>query len=255
MEPAPVPEPVGRFAAELDREVRSVVGDRLLSTIVHGSAALGGFMADRSDVDMLMIAVDELDAQLLHRTAERVRGSAPRCPGVGIELSVVTAAAAADPQSPWPYLLHVATGRGDAKTVLGADHDGDDDLLMHYAVCRAAGVAATGPPPSELIGQIGRDEILDYLTTELSWAIEHAGTAYSVLNACRAWRFAATGGLVSKLEGASWALQAGAPEALVESAIAAQTGVGDPPPDGDTCSFVALVQTLIRNADRVSSTC
>ena len=42
--------------------------------------------------------------------------------------------------------------------------------------------------------------------TELRWGAERAPGEYAVLNACRAWRFAVDGALVSKIEGGQWAL-------------------------------------------------
>ena len=219
------PDSVVRFAVELDRQVRSVVGGRLVATILHGSAALGGFVPDRSDVDVLMlIEPPDISAKVLQVLAEQIHVAADGCPGVGLELSLVSTATAARPDPPWPFLLHVATQVVDAKTVLGIDHEGDPDLLMHFAVCRAAGIAVTGPPPDHLIGEIGRDQIFGYLRSELAWAGQHADPTYGVLNACRAWQFAVTGELVSKLDGASWALRVGGPVPTISSAVAAQAG-------------------------------
>ncbi len=250
MMPFTVPAAVGRFAAEVDSQVRSVLGDRLVSTILHGSAALGGFVEARSDVDIVMIVADELDPDRVLAVAERVHSVADACPGSGVELSVVTTGAAADPRRPWPYVLHVASTPGDPQTVVGADRDGDPDLLMHYAVCRSAGSAVTGPPPHESIGTIRRDLILGYLATELTWAIAHADTTYAVLNACRAWQFVVTGDLVSKLDGAAWALRIGAPRALVDTAITAQRGTGPAPPPSESQRFVAHVQAVIADTTR-----
>jgi streptomycin 3"-adenylyltransferase len=84
---------------------------------------------------------------------------------------------------------------------------GDADLLMHYAVCRAAGWPAYGPPPQELIGAIPRRAILGYQASELSWGIEHASEAYSVLNACRALSYLSDDTIVSKIAGGQAALR------------------------------------------------
>jgi streptomycin 3"-adenylyltransferase len=240
------PESVLRFAVELDRQVRSVVGDRLVATILHGSAALGGFVPDRSDVDVLMlIDPSDISAEVLQVLAEQIHVAADGCPGVGLELSLVSTATAARPDPPWPFLLHVATRVVDAKTVVGIDHEGDPDLLMHYAVCRAAGIAVTGPPPDQLIGEIGRDQILGYLRSELAWAGQHADPTYGVLNACRAWQFAVTGELVSKLDGASWALDIGGPEGVIASAVASQTSSADGPQRRDADRLIGEVRALI----------
>lgn len=249
MSSVPAPESVVRFVVELDQQVRSVLGDQLAATILHGSAALGGFVPGRSDVDVLMLVhPGDVAAEQLRRVADRIHAISQSCPGVGLELSIVSASAAARPDSRWPFLLHVATQADDAKTVFGGDRNGDPDLLMHYAACRAAGIAVTGLPPHELIGEIGRAQILEYLRGELAWAVEHADTAYGVLNACRAWQFAVTGELVSKLDGASWALDAGGPQAVINAAITAQTEAGDPPPRREADELIASVRSMLREA-------
>ena len=43
------------FAAKLDADLNGVLDD-LVATYVHGSVALGGFVAGRSDVDVLVVA-------------------------------------------------------------------------------------------------------------------------------------------------------------------------------------------------------
>ncbi|HEY3957684.1 MAG TPA: aminoglycoside adenylyltransferase domain-containing protein [Streptosporangiaceae bacterium] len=44
------------------------------------------------------------------------------------------------------------------------------------------------------------------LAAELRWGAGHAPGEYAVLNACRVWRFATDGALVSKAEGGRWAI-------------------------------------------------
>ena len=140
------------------------------------------------------------------------------------------------------------TGVDDAKTVPGIDRDGDPDLLMHYAVCRVGGCRRDGPAAHHLIGEIGRDQILGSLHNELTWAVGHADPDIRVLNACRAWQYAVTGELVSKLDGASWALRAGDPTAVIAAAVAAQSvDPGDGPTRDDA-------DDLIGRSSRSSST-
>ena len=64
------------------------------------------------------------------------------------------------------------------------------------------------------------------LADELTWAVEHVPTEYAVLNACRAWRYAVDGSLVSKVDGGRWAeARLAEPElTLVRAAIAVQCG-------------------------------
>jgi streptomycin 3"-adenylyltransferase len=128
------------------------------------------------------------------------------------------------PGPPWPFVLHVVTCAHDHKVIFGDERQGDPDLLMHYAVCRAAGIAVRGPAPTELIGHIARVDVLGYLCAELRWALDHAYEAYGVLNARRALAYLERDEILSKVDGAQYALQRGAPQELIVGALAMHHG-------------------------------
>ena len=53
---------------------------------------------------------------------------------------------------------------------------------------------------------------------------ENAPPAYQVLNACRAWHYAADREIVSKVEGGRWALGRGVGDEAIEAALGHQRG-------------------------------
>jgi Domain of unknown function (DUF4111) len=239
---------VGRLAADL----ADVSGGLLLAGYVHGSAALGGWLPGRSDVDALFIGADELASPALDRMARTLLASAADCPGRELESSIVTAAQAASPDEPWPYLAHVVARRGASCRVYrpGSRSPGDADLAMHYAVCRAAGVSAYGPPPRELIGTVARRVILGYLAGDLGWGAEHGSEAYAVLNACRALIYLTDGQIVSKLAGGAAALERKTgPADVLRRALDQQRGSSpDRPPGPDALDFVLAAAAALRAA-------
>lgn len=194
-------------ADHLTSVLREALGDDLLAGYVHGSAALGGWVPGASDLDYLGIACDDTRASWLE-----LGDHLAEVTGAPIELSVIPESLARQPHPPWSYLVHVATD-GTAATsrrrVVRDRGDGDPDLLMHLAVVRAApGITVHGPEPERLVTRIDRVAILTYLHDELAWGASHADARYAVLNACRAWHYAATGEIVSKLAGGRHALSA-----------------------------------------------
>jgi Domain of unknown function (DUF4111) len=210
------------YARRLDTVLGEVVGG-LAATYVHGSSALGGFVPGRSDVDVLVICDDRpIDRVGLDAAVRALRSAVGECPGRGVELSMVARRHARDPGPPWPFMLHLVTWARDHKVVFGDERQGDPDLLMHYAVCRAAGIAVRGPAPTELIGHIARVDVLGYLSGELRWALDHADEAYGVLNACRALAYLERDEILSKVDGAQYALERGAPDELIVGALATQ---------------------------------
>jgi streptomycin 3"-adenylyltransferase len=225
----------GRYLEALTAEVAAVLGERLVGVYAHGSLLLGGYLPERSDIDVLVVVEDALSADEQADLAARLSEDALPCPAVGLELSVVTRAVAKAPTARPPFELHVTTAPDDAKVVDGHGHPGDPDLVLHFAVCR--------PLAPDVFGEVPRPLAVPQLLNELAWAEEHGPPEYAVLNACRALRYAADGDLVSKVDGGRWALnRVSAPERrFVHAALARQTGE-DPtaPLDPDAARTFAL---------------
>jgi Domain of unknown function (DUF4111)/Nucleotidyltransferase domain len=207
-----------RYLRSLTASAHTILGDALVGIYPHGSLVLGGWRAGRSDVDVLVVVDRPLSSAEQSLLAEAWSADALPCPGVGLELSVVTRDAAARPQPRPPFELHVTTAPQDRKVVDGHGHPGDPDLVLHFALCRALG--------HEVFAHVPHGLVMARLADELTWAVGHAPPEYAVLNACRAWRYAADGSFVSKIDGGRWA-QGRLPEpelTLVRSATALQSG-------------------------------
>jgi streptomycin 3"-adenylyltransferase len=241
----------------------SAAGGQLEAVYLHGSAVLGGWRADRSDVDVLLVTARELAGPALDDVTAALLATVGHCPGRALECSVVTAEQAARPGEPWPFLVHVQAAPGGAgnddaapRIVRGAAVSGDADLLMHYAVARSCGWPLQGPPPRALIGAIPRPDILGYLAAELAWGLAHAPEAYCVLNACRALVYLADGMIVSKISGGETALRRGGPPALIRRALDQQRGqASEQPPQRDAAGYVANVAAALRSAAASPAAC
>jgi streptomycin 3"-adenylyltransferase len=214
-----------------------VLGPELVGVYVHGSLALGDFAAGQSDVDLVAVCERPLSGAEKGAVAARLVELAE----VGaLEFHLVTRDAVAAGGEALPFELHVA-GR---RAVDGAGHGGDPDLVMHYAVLRAHGVAVgAAPPAAELFPRFGREELLRAFAGELRWALAEASPAYQVLNACRAWRFLEEDVLCSKTSGAEWALRRGdGDREVVEAALRHRRGVSDAQPAAEQArAFVVSV--------------
>jgi streptomycin 3"-adenylyltransferase len=216
---------LGRLAAGLAR----ALGPVLTGLYLHGSATLGGWSAESSDVDLLGVVARPLGRRAKQQVAARLLHPALGCPAErGLELSLVTAAVAADPPRRPPFELHVTTEPPVAGPFGGAGAT-DPDLLLYIAVCRRSGLAVAGPPPEGVFAEPPREWLLEQAAEELRWGLRHGSFAYRVLNACRAWRLAADGVLCSKLDGGHWARRRLADPSLVDAALAAQQGLAPMP--------------------------
>jgi hypothetical protein len=81
------------YLGELTRRTSVVLGDSLVAIHLHGSAAMDAFVASRSDVDVLCITRDSLSPSQKRALAEALSEASLPCPGVGLEMSIVTLAA------------------------------------------------------------------------------------------------------------------------------------------------------------------
>ena len=204
-----MPQPAGpeRYALKVASAAAAVSGSQLAGVYLHGSAVLGGFDARRSDVDVLVVCDGPMTSAQQSAAAEVLSEQRLPCPGRGLELSVVTLQVAQHPVAEPAFELHLTTAPEDTRVIDGHQRGGDPDLVLHFAVCRRGGrLIGPGLPAAEVFGPVADELVFAQLASELRWGAEHAPGEYAVLNACRAWRFAVDGALVSKVDGGQWAL-------------------------------------------------
>jgi streptomycin 3"-adenylyltransferase len=238
---------------ELADRTSAVLGESLVAVYLHGSAAMGAFVPSRSDVDVLCITRGSLSPSQKGGLAEALSEASLHCPGVGLEMSVVTVAEARTPSDPPTFELHIATEEG--WVVDGAGRVGNPDLVAELAMTRARGVALVGPPPRDVIAPVDRAALLQAMADDLRWAVETERASYAVLNACRCLRFAREGTLCSKTEGGAWAIRAGLGDPdLIAAALDRQRG-GDRLVDPVSAAAFAeeAHEELLRVAARTAS--
>ena len=208
-----------RYATDVGAALARVLGPDLTGAYLHGSAVLGGFDARRSDIDILAVTEGAMTAAQQSAAAGALSGAAGEAvgeerragPARGLELSVVTLHAARHPEARPAFELHLTTG----------------PEVLHFAVCRAAGrLLGPGRPADQVFAPVPGELVRAQLEAELRWAAEQSPGEYAVLNACRAWRYAADGTLVSKIDGGEWALSRvpGPDRELIAAALARQRG-------------------------------
>jgi hypothetical protein len=83
----------------------------------------------------------------------------------------------------------------------------------------------------------------------MAWHRAHEkATLYSVLNACRAWRFAAVDVLGSKLGGAAWARARWPDTGLIDAAVALRRGEDATLDESAVDALLSAVATRLREA-------
>jgi hypothetical protein len=105
--------------------------------------------------------------------------------------------------------------------------------------------------PRTVFADVPRPVLLTAMSESMAWHRAHQkATLYSVLNACRAWRFAEEDILGSKLEGATWARTRSPDTDVIDTAVALRHGVSAVLDQvvGDT--LVSTATTHLRSAAR-----
>ena len=97
--------------------------------------------------------------------------------------------------------------------------------VLDRAVARRSGVVIAGPSPGRVFADVPRRALLEAMRQSMTWHRVHdKATLYSVLNACRAWRFTEDDVLGSKLAGASWARERWPDTDVIDAAVALRRG-------------------------------
>ena len=195
-----VPDDVAAFGSVVAERLASVLGDALIGVWFVGSIALDGFVPFESDVDIAAMCDRPLDPTTRQDVVDALSAVLDRCPARGLELTVHLR------DGEWQ--VNVNGGPRMERTAFITPPPGDTTFwwTLDRAIAHRHGVTIVGPPPSSVFPPPERSVLIDAMAASTRWHRQHEGaTLYSVLNACRAWRYAETGELGSKLHGADWA--------------------------------------------------
>ena len=98
-------------------------------------------------------------------------------------------------------------------------------FVLDISVVGEYGSRLTGPPAREVFAPIPRSWLQEALEDSLEWHADHETLLhYSVLNACRSWRYAKEGIMSSKDDAAVWALSPAEDPSIIDSALAIRRG-------------------------------
>ncbi|MGW4461390.1 aminoglycoside adenylyltransferase domain-containing protein [Micromonospora sp. NPDC004704] len=237
------------YARQVATVLRTLPGTDLVGLYLHGSAVLGGFSPAHSDVDLLAVVGRNTGEAGQYRLGTAVGRTVDRCPGRGLELTVITAATARAPGG-CPFEVRVAgTATGTPHVIPGSGHPGDPEIVLHLEVCRRYGLAVTGPPPDRVFGPVPAHRLREAICGQLDWALVQGAQGYAVLNACRALRFLADGNLCAKVEAGRWYLSRSPHHPLVAEALVLHQSGDHRELSGAGARFVADARDLLLAAE------
>lgn len=245
-----VPTDVPSFGRELARRLDEALDGGLVGAYFVGSVALGGYVADESDVDIVGVSEHQVPAGAKLLVAHAVLDCTTDCPARGLEFTLYRQEVAGAPPRGADFEVNANWGPRMARSVhLDPGAEPGFWYIIDRAVAHRAGIAIVGLPGRQVFADVPRDALLTAMKDSMRWHREHEGaTLYSVLNASRAWRFAAEDALGSKLEGAAWARPRWANPGLIDSAVALRHGQPADLPAPQVDELLEYVEDVLSSA-------
>ncbi len=214
---------------------KEVLGDNLVVIYLHGSAVMGCFNEQKSDLDLILVVDRPLgDGVKLAFLAEFVRLNA-EAPAKGFELSVVRRAVCTPFVYPTPYELHFSNAyldriKGEPERYIAEVVGCDRDLAAHFTIINHYGRVLYGAPIGEVFGAVPRADYIDSIRFDIEHAREDIlqNPMYMTLNLCRVLAYLRQSLVLSKKAGGEWGLCAlpAHCHAIVAEALRCYTGDG-----------------------------
>lgn len=231
--------------------LRRLLGDDLVGAWLIGSGALGGAVAESSDLDLVAVCAHAPSVDLIQQLVAELTEEAMTWPVRGLEFVLYPRAAVASASRSPQFALNLNVGpRMPLHMSTDAAAEPAHWFVIDLAILREHGLVLHGPPAHEVVAPIPRRWLLDALGDGLAWhAANEPALHQSVLNAGRAWRFAAEGVWSSKDAAAGWVLARTEDPGLIQASLAVRHGDRSRTLDPARVNrFVREVQALVQQA-------
>jgi hypothetical protein len=216
-----LPHEVEGYGQKLGARLGDLLGENLVGTYYVGSIALGGYVQGESDLDVIAVSARAIPHEEKPSLAASVFETTRLCPARGLEFTLYRREVVASTPVAADFEVNVNGGPRMARAIhLDSRAEAGFWYLLDRAIAHRCGVVICGPPPAEVFPEVSRRLLLNAMIESMRWHREHEkATLYSVLNASRAWRFAAEDALGSKLQGAAWARERWPSPWVIDAAV------------------------------------
>lgn len=227
---------------------RSLFADHLTGVYLHGSAAMGCFHPEKSDLDIIVVVRDSLDFSVKMDFMRELVCLNQAAPAKGIELSIVKQVHLNPFVYPTPFELHFSVMhlnwfQQNPEDYIQQMRGVDRDLAAHCTILRKYGIVLFGEPIDAVFGPVGRAEYIDSIWLDVRDAREDIlkNPLYVTLNLCRVLAYLQDGLVLSKKAGGEWGLH-GLPQRFhgcIQEALACYAGQNEMSGDDQTLACLA----------------
>ena len=198
---------------EFTERSKEILGDNLVGIYLHGSAVMGCFNPEKSDIDLIIVVERPLSDPVKRAYMEMATAYSAMGPKKGIEMSVVLRAVCKPFVYPTPFELHFSEGhadwyRNDPDDYIRRMNGTDKDLAAHFTIINKRGRCLYGAPIAEVFAEVPLADYMDSIWFDVESAVEEIAKypMYLILNLARVLAYKEEGLVLSKKEGGEWAI-------------------------------------------------
>lgn len=198
---------------DIVRDSQAILEDNLVGVYLHGSAAMGCFNQQKSDIDLLVVVKENLEKETKCRYLDMVVAQNALAPENGIELSIVREAVCRHFVYPTPFdlhfsIAHLARYQADPEEYIANMQGTDRDLAAHFTIIYHRGKTLYGKEIQEVFEEVGSAFYWDSILSDVQNAVEEIENTpvYTILNLCRVLVYKRSGLILSKQEGGEWGI-------------------------------------------------
>ena len=192
----------------------AILKDNLVGIYLHGSAVMGCFNPDKSDLDLIIVVNEAIPDNAKREIMDTVVELNAVGPGKGIEMSVVRRSVCNPFVYPTPFELHFSVAhldwyRNNPCEYIQKMKGTDKDLAAHFTIITNRGGCLCGEPVENVFATVPKEDYMDSIQDDIADAIENIAdnTMYLVLNLARVLAYKRQELILSKKEGGEWALK------------------------------------------------
>ena len=190
------------------------LGYNLTGIYLHGSAVMGCFQPEKSDIDLLLVVKEEIPDEAKRQFMDMVVELNKQAPAKGLELSIVKEEVCNPFVYPTPFELHFSVAhlawyQSNPQEYIEKMKGSDKDLAAHFTITYHRGKTLYGKEISEVFAPVLRENYLDSIWYDIENAAEEIAEnpMYLTLNLCRVLAYTKDGLITSKQEGGEWGLK------------------------------------------------
>ena len=214
---------------------KKVLGDNLTGVYLHGSAVMGCFNPEKSDLDLILAVQNTVPDAVKMEFMENAVKLNEEAPQNGFEWSIVKRDACKPFVYPTPYELHFSIThlkwfQKDPKGYIQKMRGVDKDLAAHFTIINHYGKTLFGEEIESVFDEVPRKDYIDSIWLDVQNAREEivSNPVYVILNLCRVLAYLRDGSVLSKKAGGQWGMDNLSERyfPLLQNALAVYTGSG-----------------------------